>query len=95
MIERTRNLIEPAGASPLAAAVKLRDAARRPALALVASGGNVSPTSCARCWRAERYAALASKAPTAWVSSAMAKGFWMKALVSPVSSLKSLGWPDM
>ena len=43
MLERTRNLIEPAGASPLAAAVKLRDRLARRRVALVASGGNVSP----------------------------------------------------
>jgi threonine dehydratase len=43
MLERTRNLIEPAGASPLAAALKLRDRLAGRCVALVASGGNVSP----------------------------------------------------
>lgn len=42
MIERTRNLIESAGAAPLAAALRLRDELRGRRVALVASGGNVS-----------------------------------------------------
>jgi threonine dehydratase len=43
MIESTRNLIEAAGASPLAAAVKLRDTLAGRRVALIASGGNASP----------------------------------------------------
>jgi threonine dehydratase len=43
MIEATRNLIEAAGAAPLAAALKLRDELAGKRVALVASGGNVSP----------------------------------------------------
>ena len=43
MIEATRNLVEAAGAAPLAAALKLRDELRDRRVALVASGGNVSP----------------------------------------------------
>jgi threonine dehydratase len=42
MLERTRNLIEPAGASPLAAALRLHDRLEGRRVALVASGGNVS-----------------------------------------------------
>jgi threonine dehydratase len=42
MLERTRNLIEPAGASPLAAALRLHDRLAGRRVALVASGGNVS-----------------------------------------------------
>jgi threonine dehydratase len=42
MIESTRNLIESAGASPLAAALRLRDELRDRRVAVVASGGNVS-----------------------------------------------------
>jgi threonine dehydratase len=42
MIDATRNLVEAAGASPLAAALKLRDRLRGKRVALVASGGNVS-----------------------------------------------------
>jgi len=43
MIESTRNLIEAAGASPLAAALKLRDELGGKRVVLIASGGNVSP----------------------------------------------------
>ena len=43
MIEATRNLVESSGASPLAAALKLTDELRGRRVALVASGGNVSP----------------------------------------------------
>jgi threonine dehydratase len=42
MIESTRNLIEAAGAAPLAAAMKLKDELRGRRVALIASGGNVS-----------------------------------------------------
>jgi len=42
LIETTRNLIEAAGAAPLAAALKLAGQLRRRRVALVASGGNVS-----------------------------------------------------
>ena len=47
MIEHTRNLVEPAGAAPLAAALKLRDHLRGKRVALVASGGNISPAQLA------------------------------------------------
>jgi threonine dehydratase len=43
MIESTRNLVEASGAAPLAAALKLGDELRGRRVALVASGGNVSP----------------------------------------------------
>ncbi len=43
MIERTRNLVEPAGAAALAAALQLRNRFRGKRIALVASGGNISP----------------------------------------------------
>jgi threonine dehydratase len=43
MLERTRNLIEPAGAAPLAAALRLGERLRGKRVALIASGGNVSP----------------------------------------------------
>jgi threonine dehydratase len=42
MIDSTRNLVESAGAAPLAAALRLRDELRGRRVALVASGGNVS-----------------------------------------------------
>jgi threonine dehydratase len=43
MLEHTRNLIEPAGAAPLAAALALRGRLEGRRVALVASGGNMSP----------------------------------------------------
>ncbi|MGH2753042.1 MAG: threonine ammonia-lyase [Actinomycetota bacterium] len=42
MIDATRNLVEAAGASPLAAALKLRDRMRGRRVALVCSGGNIT-----------------------------------------------------
>ncbi len=42
MLERTRNLIEAAGASPLAAALKLGERLAGKSVGLVASGGNVT-----------------------------------------------------
>ena len=47
MIEHTRNLVEPAGAAPLAAALKLRDRLSGKRIALVLSGGNISPAQLA------------------------------------------------
>ena len=43
MVEKTRNLVEAAGAAPLAAALRLRDALAGKRVALVCSGGNISP----------------------------------------------------
>ena len=42
MIEHTRNLVERAGAAPLAAALKLRERLRGTRVALVCSGGNIA-----------------------------------------------------
>ena len=42
MIEATRNLVEAAGAAPLAAALRLRDELTSKRIALIASGGNAS-----------------------------------------------------
>jgi threonine dehydratase len=42
MIEKTRNLIEPAGAAALAAALKLADSLHGRRVALIASGGNIT-----------------------------------------------------
>jgi threonine dehydratase len=42
MIETTRNLVEGAGAAPLAAALRLRDELRGKRVALILSGGNAS-----------------------------------------------------
>ena len=52
MIEHTRNLVEPAGAAPLAAALKLRDRLRGKRIALVLSGGNISPAQLAALFAA-------------------------------------------
>ena len=43
MIEGTRNLVEPAGAAPLAGALRLREALAGKKVALILSGGNISP----------------------------------------------------
>jgi threonine dehydratase len=43
MIEGTRNLVEPAGAAPLAAALRLKDRLAGKKVALILSGGNISP----------------------------------------------------
>jgi threonine dehydratase len=48
MIEATRNLVEPAGASPLAAALRLRDRLIGKKVALILSGGNISPDQLRR-----------------------------------------------
>jgi len=43
MIEKTRTLVEAAGASPLAAALKIRERLQGRNVALICSGGNISP----------------------------------------------------
>ena len=43
MIEHTRNLVEGAGAAPLAAALALRDRLQGRRVAIICSGGNVTP----------------------------------------------------
>jgi threonine dehydratase len=43
MIEKTRTLVEAAGAAALAAAISMRDRLRGRKVALVCSGGNISP----------------------------------------------------
>ena len=43
MIEKTRNLVEPAGAAPLAALIQLRARLEGKSVALICSGGNGSP----------------------------------------------------
>ena len=47
MIELTRNLVEPAGAAPLAAALRLRERFKDKSIALICSGGNISPSQLA------------------------------------------------
>jgi threonine dehydratase len=43
MIERTRTLVEPAGAAPLAAAIKMRERLQGQRVALICSGANITP----------------------------------------------------
>jgi threonine dehydratase len=54
MIELTRTLVEPAGAAPLAAALRLRDRLAGKRIALVCSGGNITIDQLAElhAWRA-------------------------------------------
>ena len=47
IIEQTRNLVEAAGAAPLAAAMQLREQLAGKRVALMCSGGNISPPSYA------------------------------------------------
>ena len=53
MIEKTKNLVEPSGAAPLAAVLadESRFAGRK--VAIVCSGGNISPAQLVRLWPAE------------------------------------------
>ena len=44
MIETTRNLVEPAGAAPLAAAIRLKDRLKGKRMALILSGSNITTT---------------------------------------------------
>jgi threonine dehydratase len=48
MIEKTRTLVEGAGAAALAAALQLRDRLAGKKVALICSGGNISPSQLAR-----------------------------------------------
>jgi threonine dehydratase len=43
MIETTRNLTEPAGAAPLAAALQLKERLKGKRVALILSGSNITP----------------------------------------------------
>ncbi len=56
LIEVTRNLIEPAAAAPLAAALNLRERLAGRKVALVCSGGNISPLQLREllAWDADR-----------------------------------------
>ena len=47
MIETTRNLVEAAGAAPLAGALRLRERLAGKRVALICSGGNISPAQLA------------------------------------------------
>jgi threonine dehydratase len=60
MIETTRNLVEAAGAAPLAAAIRMREQLAGKRVALLASGGNVSPEQLGELFDSQR---VASGAP--------------------------------
>jgi threonine dehydratase len=51
MIEKTRTLVEGAGAAPLAAAVKLKERLKGRKVALICSGGNISPAQLSRLFQ--------------------------------------------
>lgn len=49
LLEKAKTLAEPAGAAPLAAAWRLRDELRGKKIALILSGGNISPDELRQC----------------------------------------------
>ena len=49
MLEKAKTLAEPAGASPLAAALQIKDRLRGKKVALILSGGNISPDELQLC----------------------------------------------
>ena len=49
LLEKAKTLAEPAGASPLAAALQLRDQLKGKKVALILSGGNISPDELRQC----------------------------------------------
>jgi threonine dehydratase len=50
MIEKTKNLVEPSGASPLAAVMADQARFARRKVAIVCSGGNISPAQLVQLW---------------------------------------------
>ena len=48
-LEKAKTLAEPAGAAPLAAAMQLRDEFQGKKVALILSGGNISPDELRQC----------------------------------------------
>ncbi len=48
-LEKAKTLAEPAGAASLAAALKVRVALRGQKVALILSGGNISPAELSQC----------------------------------------------
>ena len=48
-LEKAKTLAEPAGAAPLAAALKIRDQVEGKKIALILSGGNISPAELSQC----------------------------------------------
>ena len=48
-LEKAKTLAEPAGAAPLAAALRLREQVRGKRIALILSGGNIAPEELTLC----------------------------------------------
>ena len=48
-LEKAKTLAEPAGAAPLAAALKIREQLQGKKIALILSGGNISPAELSQC----------------------------------------------
>jgi threonine dehydratase len=53
MIEKTRNLVEPAGAAALAAVLGAPERFAGRKVAIICSGGNISPAQLAELWSHE------------------------------------------
>jgi threonine dehydratase len=53
MIEKTRNLVEPAGAAALAAVLAAPERFAGRTVAIIRSGGNISPVQLAALWPQE------------------------------------------
>jgi threonine dehydratase len=53
LLEKAKTLAEPAGAAPLAAALRLRERLQGQKIALILSGGNISPDELRQCLDAE------------------------------------------
>lgn len=49
LLEKAKTLAEPAGAAPLAAALRLQERIRGKKIALILSGGNISPDELRQC----------------------------------------------
>jgi threonine dehydratase len=58
LLEKAKTLSEPAGAASLAAAIRLRDQLRGKKVALILSGGNISPAELRQCLDVEIPATL-------------------------------------
>jgi threonine dehydratase len=58
LLEKAKTLTEPAGAASLAAAIKVRDQLRGKKVALILSGGNISPAELRQCLDVELPAGL-------------------------------------
>lgn len=67
LIELTRNLVEPAGAAPLAAVLKLRERLVGQRVAIVCSGGNISPAQLRELLEWDRVRQLANN-PSAGIA---------------------------